>query len=138
MQGTLLMERELGYSVADGQVSVPGSCIPRELLEILVHLQETAFLSSYVIFQLDFSDTLVQELDPASLPSNWRVSPAPPATLAIGDDWIRNSSSAVLRVPSVIVPSEYNFLINPAHRDFSGISIGSPNPLDVDHRLLRK
>jgi RES domain-containing protein len=84
------------------------------ILEILVHLQETAFLSSYVIFQLDFSDTLVQELDPASLSSNWRVSPAPPATLAIGDDWIRNSSPAVLRVPSVIVPSEYNFLINPA------------------------
>jgi RES domain-containing protein len=108
------------------------------ILEILVHLQETAFLSSYVVFELDFSDKLVQELDPASLPSNWRVSPAPPTTLAIGDDWIRNSSSVVLRVPSVIVPSEHNFLINPGHRDFSSISIGSPHPLDVDHRLLRK
>jgi RES domain-containing protein len=108
------------------------------ILEISVHLQQTAFLSSYVVFELGFSDTLVQELDPALLPPNWRVSPAPPTTLAIGDDWIRTSSSAVLRVPSVIVPSEYNFLINPAHSDFSSITIGKPNPLDVDDRLLRK
>ena len=108
------------------------------ILEILVHLQDTAFLSSYVIFELDFSEKLVQGLNPASLPSNWRLSPAPPTTLAIGDDWIRNSSSAVLRVPSVIVPSEYNFLINPVHRDFSSISIGNPKPLYVDYRLFKK
>jgi RES domain-containing protein len=108
------------------------------ILEILVHLQETAFLSSYVIFELDFSEKLVQGLDTTLLPSNWRLSPAPPTTLAIGDVWIKNSSSAILRVPSVVVPSEYNFLINPAHRDFSSISIGSPKPLYVDHRLFKK
>ena len=107
------------------------------ILEILVHLQQTQFLPSYVILDIDFPDSLVQELDPALLPANWRVSPAPIATKEIGDNWIRSSASTILRVPSVIVPSETSFLINPAHGDFSSISIGNPVALDIDHRLVR-
>ena len=107
------------------------------ILEILVHLQQTEVLSSYVVFEVAFPEKFVETLGPGSLPKNWRTSPAPPVTLAIGDDWIRRSSSAVLRVPSVVVPSEYNFLINPAHSDFGGITIGDAKPLDVDSRLLK-
>jgi len=108
------------------------------ILEILVHLQQTVFLSSYVVIEIKFPDELVQDLDPALLPANWRVSPAPSGTMEIGDSWVRESSSAVLRVPSVIVPSEHNYLINPGHRDFSRISIGHPAPLDVDSRVFQK
>lgn len=108
------------------------------VLEILVHLQQTQILSSYVVFELDFPERLVQNQDHDSLPADWRSSPAPVSTKQIGDTWIKKSSSALLKVPSVIVPSEYNFLINPAHSDFSGISIGDPMPLDVDPRLLER
>jgi len=108
------------------------------ILEILVHLQQPEFLSHYVVLEVDFPDELVDKVDPRVLPLNWRTSPAPHATLAIGDDWIKRSSSAILRVPSVIVPSEYNFLINPAHSDFKRITIGQPNALDLDPRLLKK
>ncbi len=106
------------------------------ILEILVHLQQAEFLSHYVVFEIEFSDHLIQDLSPASLPSNWRISPAPTETIATGDNWIADSSSAVLRVPSVIVPSEHNFLINPAHPDFSSIVIGDPKRLDIDDRLM--
>ncbi len=107
------------------------------ILEILVHLQQSEFLSNYVVFELEFPEKLVEVVDPAALPKNWRASPAPQAAMAIGDQWIRNGSSAVLRVPSVIVPSEYNHLINPAHKDFARIIIGRPKALDVDARLLK-
>ena len=107
------------------------------ILEILVHLQQAEFLASYVVFEVEFPEKIVEVVDPASLPKNWRVSPVPHADLAIGDRWIRNGSSAVLRVPSVIVSSEFNYLINPAHKDFASIRIGSAKALDVDARLLR-
>jgi RES domain-containing protein len=81
---------------------------------------------------------LVQDVDFASLPADWRTSPAPVSTKAIGDNWIKQASSAVLKVPSVIVPSEYNFLINPSHGDYTAISIGNPMPLDVDPRVFEK
>ena len=134
-----------GARLQGGRWSRPGTRIiytaggqPLAILEILVHLQQPEFLSNYVVFEVEFPEKLVEALDPGSLPANWRVSPAPPAALAIGDDWIKKSSSAILRVPSVIVPSEYNFLINPAHRDFATITISSPKRLDMDPRLLKK
>jgi len=108
------------------------------LLEILVHLQNAAALSAYVVIRVEFPDNLVGDLDPSLLPANWRASPAPAGTMKIGDDWVRESRSAVLRVPSVIVPREHNFLINPGHQDFSRITIGDPARLDVDPRVFRK
>jgi RES domain-containing protein len=125
------------WSNIDTRIVYTAGSISLAILEILVRLQQTQFLHSYVIFDMDFPDSLVQELDPALLPANWRVSPAPIAAKEIGDNWIRGSASAVLRVPSVIVPSENNFLINPAHGDFSSINIGNPVVLDIDHRLLK-
>lgn len=108
------------------------------ILEILVHLQQAQVLPSYVVFELDFPDRIVQDVDRASLSPDWRDSPASIYTKQIGDTWIKESLSAVLRVPSVIVPSEDNFLINPRHGDFPSIVIGGPMPLDVDPRLLER
>jgi RES domain-containing protein len=108
------------------------------ILEILVHLQQAQILSSYVAFELDFQESLVQDLDPALLPADWRSSPAPVLSKEIGDTWIRKSSSAILKVPSVIVPSEHNFLINPGHSNFVSVKIGNPMPLDIDPRLLER
>jgi RES domain-containing protein len=108
------------------------------ILEILVHLQQAEFLSGYVVIECAFPEDLVRDLDPALLPANWRVSPAPARTMEIGDRWVRESPSAVLRVPSVIVPSEHNFLVNPSHPDFSHLSVGEPLPLDIDPRVFQK
>ncbi len=134
-----------GARLQGGRWSSPGTPIvytagsqSLAILEIVVHLQQSEFLSHYVVFELEFAEKMVEELDPALLPKNWRASPVPQANFAIGDRWIRNASSAVLRVPSVLVPSEFNYLLNPAHKDFSTIKIGSARPLDLDARLLKK
>lgn len=108
------------------------------VLEILVHLQQTQALSGYVVYELDFSDSLIKNLDRALLPADWRSFPSPVSTKQIGDTWVKQSSSAALKVPSVIVPSEHNFLINPGHSDFVSVKIGNPMPLDVDPRLLER
>jgi RES domain-containing protein len=56
------------------------------------------------------------ELDLSSLPRNWKADPVPPRVQAIGDDWVAGGHSAVLRVPSALVPGESNFLLNPGMR----------------------
>jgi RES domain-containing protein len=43
--------------------------------------------------------------------------------------------SCVLEVPSVIVPHESNFILNPGHPDFALLEIGEPIDLDIDQRL---
>ena len=54
---------------------------------------------------------------------------------AIGDAWMVRGSSAVLRVPSVLVPQEHNFLLNTRHEDFRKLRIGGPRPFRFDPRL---
>jgi hypothetical protein len=53
----------------------------------------------------------------------------------VGTDWVARNSTAVLAVPSAIIPAEMNYLINPAHRDFGRIAIGIPEPFAFDPRL---
>jgi RES domain-containing protein len=56
-------------------------------------------------------------------------------TRTIGDEWVRRQSSAVLSVPSVIV-GERNFVLNPAHKDYAAIVFSTPQPFELDTRLL--
>jgi RES domain-containing protein len=118
-------------------VSFAAESLSLAVLEVLVHLQASAPLAEYVVFSVAFPDQLIADLDPSSLPSTWRNSPAPPELQAIGDGWVRGGSSLLLRVPSVIVPHEHNFLINPAHPRFNDLLIQGPDPLAVDPRVFR-
>jgi RES domain-containing protein len=76
-------------------------------------------------------------LSPKKLPSNWRKEPAPAALQAIGDRWIASRESAVVRVPSVIVATEFNYLLNPAHEDFCRCIWGKPRPFHFDPGLAK-
>lgn len=92
------------------------------MLERLVHLQSSKeLLNRYVIFEVSFDEALLTVTDPAALPKTWRQSPPGPAVRQVGDAWIASGASAILRVPSVIVPTEWNYLLNPAHLDFKQI-----------------
>jgi RES domain-containing protein len=53
-----------------------------------------------------------------------------------GDAWVRERRSAILVVPSVVVPSENNILINPNHPDAAHITYGAPASFSYDPRLL--
>lgn len=106
-------------------------------LEMLVHLSSSEVLASYQVCSATFEDSLVETLDVATLPADWRSDPAPIALRAIGDEWIRRARSAILQVPSVIVPQEFNYLLNPVHTTFSSIQIGLSAPFEFDPRLIK-
>lgn len=104
------------------------------LLETIVHAP-SRLLPRYVVFPVEFDDALVVDAEPSRLPANWRENPFPADLQAIGDAWLDRAESAVLRVPSAVVPDESNYILNPEHPDFRRIRIGPSYPLDVDRRL---
>ena len=104
-------------------------------LEILVHLNPRTKIR-YEFFRAEFDDGLVETLDRAALPPDWNIEPPSRSTGQIGKDWTHQARSAILAVPSIIVPDETNYLLNPAHPDFKLIKIGKPEPFDFDQRLL--
>ena len=106
-------------------------------LEIIAHLQGSTLLSHYVAFFVEFDGSFVERINIAELPADWRNSPPPSTVRQIGDLWVRGSSSPILEVPSALIPSEVNYLLNPSHADFSRIVLSSQLPLDVDPRVFR-
>ena len=106
-------------------------------LEMLVHLESADLLFYYVIFEVTFDRSLMQDPDHA-LPKGWDAEPVPNKIRAIGDRWATEKTSPVLRVPSAIVPAEHNFLLNPRHPKFASIQIGRQKPFRVHPKLAGK
>ena len=111
-------------------------------LELLAGLGSTAPLPAWVIAGVRFPESLVTDLvgtlekiDQDHLPTGWDATPPTSVSQGIGDRWLDEAPSAVLRVPSVIVPAESNYLLNPRHPDFGQIEIGEMQELRVDPRL---
>jgi RES domain-containing protein len=131
-----------GAAIAGGRWNSPGIRLvyvsasqSLALLENLVHVNPAVPIK-LVAFHIKFPSALVKVLDLADLPSNWAESPAPVASQKVGDAWVAAGDSAVLALPSVIVPGERNYLLNPAHPDFKKVEVRGPADFPVDPRLL--
>ena len=107
-------------------------------LEVLVHLEGAQRMESYVQIPVEFDASLCLNLDLHSLPSDWADNPAPVSTQALGREWVEAEISAVLGVPSAIVPDEMVYLLNPGHADFAGVEMGRPDSFRFDRRLLKR
>lgn len=103
-------------------------------LEIFVHLPSYTLLADYVYVPLVFDSGLITV---AHLDDGWDERPVSRVSQDIGDHWIKEGFSAILRVPSVIMPDGYNYLVNIHHPDFKKIKIGKPQPLAFDPRLQK-
>ena len=112
------------------------STIALATLELLAHLRVTENLEARVVIACFFPEALVEPLNRSLLPANWNDSPAPAALQKMGNEWAMSRSSAVLEVPSAIVPAESNYLLNPLHDDFKSVDVGVPRPFELDYRLL--
>ena len=103
-------------------------------LEVLAH---SALLpADMIVVQARIPNSLtIQTVEESDLPSSWSSPKVSKKTQDLGTDWIRTGATAVLSVPSVIVPSERNYLLNPAHPDFARIRFFVPRPFAFDRRL---
>ena len=126
----------IGASITGGRWNSPGkqvvytaSCGALAGLEYLVHVGKRLPTGMLLV--------LVQ------IPKKVRIERTAgwaPADLAasrrIGDEWIESGASAVLEVPSVLIPRQRNYLLNPLHPSFVAIKIVEQTPFAFDTRLL--
>jgi RES domain-containing protein len=104
-------------------------------LETLVHINPQIPLE-YVLYQVQFDRALVETLSRVKCTHGWNAQPPGPASMSVGDRWVRESRSAVLAAPSILT-GETSYLLNPKHKDSGRIQIGKPEPFTFDARLLK-
>ena len=106
-------------------------------LEMLV--QDEPLRARYAMISVGLPKNLkIERVAVEELPADWRDLEARDQTQAIGTAWAKRKSSAVLAVPSAVIPAEYNYLLNPLHPAFSKIEIGEPQDFITDLRLLKR
>jgi RES domain-containing protein len=107
-------------------------------LETLVHVQKAHMHIAYISFRIEVPDGVrVEEFPRTRLPANWRKEPPPKETMGIGTRWAKDRSTVVLKVPSVIIPQEHNYVLNPLHPDFRKIVKSETGPFGFDPRMWK-
>jgi RES domain-containing protein len=101
-------------------------------------VQDSPLRARYVMIPARIPETLIERVDAANLPRDWRELSARTELQQIGAKWAQKRTSAVLAVPSAVVPAETNYLLNPSHPDFAQIAIGARDEWETDPRLLRR
>ena len=105
-------------------------------MELLVHLDDDDIAAAYVAVPADIPDAVaVGQARATDLPRGWRSIPAPAALAELGRRWAEARDTAVLAVPSAVIPHELNYLLNPHHPHFKRIRVGRPEPFTFDPRL---
>ena len=106
------------------------------LLENLVQTSDRSLLRKKRLIKARVPKNLIYMPQIDELPEEWSSIPAKNASRIFGDAWITHQKSAVLRVPSVVVPLEYNYVINPQHSQLSEIGIEPDQALPLDPRFF--
>ncbi len=108
-------------------------------LELVVHKSSVIPDQPYRIMVISIADEdrLVEQVKMSRLPPNWRSLAAYPALQKTGAAWYTASETMMLKVPSVVIPTEFNFLINTEHPDFAGsVKLVRTEDYFWDFRLL--
>ena len=106
-------------------------------LEVIVH--NGAIPTDYRVIVIELPEGLSMESVTADeLPDGWPGDIPDLETAVHGSEWATSLRSAVLRVPSAVIPYEHNYILNPQHPDFATIRFAVPAGEFIDHRLLAK
>lgn len=105
-------------------------------LEVLVHTTIHEIPHDLMLLTLSVPDDLeMQSSHAENLTASWRDYPAPQFLVDMGLEWAELNKSALFRVPSVVIPQEWNILINPLHEELKRVEIADIQPFSFDGRL---
>ncbi len=134
-----------GAKITGGRWNSPGravlycsSSIALAALETIVHLSQGTLPLDRFLVRVTIPDRLWrarETLTLAAAPVAWDALPASPASRRYGDEWLDQSRSAVLEIPSIVVPEEYNVLVNPNHARALEVTATVMRPWCYDLRL---
>ena len=130
--------RKSGRWNQDGEpVVYAAATLSLAALEVLAHTDASLLPDDLVYLVAEIPASIkITRLTTQDLPADWQQNPAPNATKELGHLWLRAAKTAVLAVPSTIIPIECNYLLNPAHHDFKKIRLQALVNFSLDPRLL--
>ncbi|RXJ74547.1 hypothetical protein CS022_02950 [Veronia nyctiphanis] len=121
-----------GYPVVYTAGSRSLAALERFVHESPVHMPKLVMLTIFI------PDSLaIQRRSESELPKGWDAVPDADTSRNLGVQWLNEQQSPVMQLPSAIVASEYNFLINPAHPDATQIKIIEQRDFYYDSRMKR-
>lgn len=107
-------------------------------LEFLVGVEHHRQLGKLTMLTIEIPDVMKSEtVEEKALPENWWEFPAPQSVARLGEQWLERGKSGILKVPSVHIPDEFNYLLNPRHPEFEKVKIVEQKSFGFDHRLMR-
>jgi RES domain-containing protein len=107
------------------------------MLEIVAHINNTVVEAVYCMIVLEVPNDSLIEYKSTELSENWDNFPAEDETRIIGDKFVKERKALLLKVPSVIVPEEHNYLVKPAHEKFPDVKVISKRNISFDKRLVK-
>jgi RES domain-containing protein len=108
-------------------------------IEIVVHVPAGIIPKDYEMVSIEFPDDAVVKTIPSKdLPDSWNNNPITINTQRIGNTFLSEQKALVLKVPSAIVKDEWNYIINPHHKDFHQVKVLNTEPFAFDMRLFKK
>lgn len=132
-----------GARIAGGRWNFPGArvvycsdSLALAAMELFVHIGDEGLAIRFVYFRILIpSGVRIDRC--AKPPRRWRAEPPQEPSMRYGSAWIARGRTAVLEVPSAIVPLERNFLLNPLHPDFKRVQIDTAKPFVFDPRMWK-
>jgi RES domain-containing protein len=124
-KGTAMLYTSQSRALAFAEVSmhIPFGIIPKDYFLVSIQIPDKAS---------------VLKLTEEDMPVDWRSNPHSHSTQKIGDEFVAAGKYPVLRVPSAVVPGEFNYLLNPAHPLMREVRVDKVEPFEFDTRFAGK
>jgi RES domain-containing protein len=91
-------------------------------LEVLVHLPKPLRAAAFTLHRIEFEESAVETIPAGEVPGDWTLFPPPASTQNAGRAWLARAERPVLRVPSVVLPEESNYVLSPRHPGFAALA----------------
>jgi len=108
------------------------------MAEVAVYLTLATLPDDFMMLTIEIPNAIsVKEVYIGELPLNWNLFPHPSATQKLGNQFVNENKYCVFKIPSVVTKGDFNFLINPYHKDFKQIKISKNEKFPFDKRIFK-
>lgn len=105
------------------------------LLEYTVNVNIDDIPRALSFTTLEIPNGSIHLLKEEYLPGDWKTVPAPASTKSFGTNLLKAAGTLVLKIPSTVIPNEFNYLVNPAHPDHKDCKIVEISDFVYDVRI---